>query len=87
MTVSLSELRLALGRQGLPLRQAEAAEEAGVTQGYLSQVERGRRRPSQYLLARLARVYAVPLDQIRASASETLRRAKAGLEQIDTPEL
>lgn len=86
MTVSLSELRLALGRQGVPLRQVEAAQEAGVSQGYLSQVERGRRRPSQYFLANLARVYAVPLDHIRASAAETLHRAKTGRPQIETSE-
>ena len=49
------------------MRQVDAATEAGCTQGYLSQIEQGRRKPSQYLLARLARTYAVPLELVRAA--------------------
>jgi len=33
--------------------QAEVAQRAGTTPGYLSHIERGRRRPSQSLLLRL----------------------------------
>lgn len=79
---SLAELRLAIGRKGFPLRQRELAEQAEIDQGYVSQIETGKRRPSVYLQARLAEIYGVSRDQLRASVAETVRRRKAGEGQL-----
>lgn len=54
----LSEWR---SRQGLT--QAELAEKVGVDQSYLSRLERGQRRPSARLFARLCKVLNVSLEE------------------------
>lgn len=41
-----------------------------------------RRRPSVYLQARLAEIYGLTREQIRASVAETLRRHKEGEKQL-----
>lgn len=81
---SLAELRLAIGRKGFPLRQKELADQAEIEQAYVSQIESGKRKPSIYLQHRLATIYGMSLDQIRASVSETVRRANAGEPQLHT---
>lgn len=81
---SLAELRLAVGRKGYPLRQRELADQAEIDQGYVSQLETGKRIPSMFLQARLADIYGITREQLRASIAETLRRRKAGEEQLKT---
>jgi len=48
-------------RQELDLRQREVAESAGITEDYLSLVERDQRTPSLELVERLASVLSVPV--------------------------
>lgn len=79
---SLAELRLAVGRQGVPLRQRELAERIGAAGAYISQIESGKHRPSQFLLHKIAEVYGMTLDELRAAAAETRRRRDAGEPQI-----
>lgn len=79
---SLAELRLAIGRKGVPLRQMELAERAKISQSYLSQLEAGAKRPSPFILIRLAAAFDLPLDKLDASVRETLRRHRVGEEQI-----
>jgi transcriptional regulator with XRE-family HTH domain len=81
---SLAELRLGVGRKGNPLRQRELAEIAQLDQTYVSALENGKRKPSPYLQVRLAAAFDIPLEKLRASIRETLRRAKAGEEQLRT---
>lgn len=82
MVPSLAEMRLAVGRKGVPLRQTELAERADISQSYLSQIEAGVKRPSPFMMIRLANAFGVSLDELQASARETLRRHKVGEEQI-----
>lgn len=79
---SLAEIRLAIGRKGFPLRQKELADLAKIDQGYLSQIESGKRKPSPYVQLRLAGALDVQPAQIAASVAETLRRQKLGEDQI-----
>lgn len=81
---SLAELRLAIGRKGVPLRQMELAAAANLSQSYLSQLEAGVKKPSPYMLARLAVALDMPLDELHRSVRETLRRHKIGQAQIRT---
>lgn len=79
---TLAELRLAIGRKGVPLRQKELAGLAHIDRGYLSAIEAGKNIPSPYTQIRLATALEVKLEQLSESLSETLRRAKAGEPQI-----
>jgi DNA-binding XRE family transcriptional regulator len=49
-------------RKWRDLTQAELTEAVGMTQGYLSDLENGRRRGTAESLAKLARALHVPLD-------------------------
>ncbi len=82
MAVSLAELRLAIGRKGIPMRQLELAQLAKVSQSYLSQIEAGAKRPSPYMILRLAAALKVDPEDYAASLRETLRRQKLGEAQI-----
>jgi transcriptional regulator with XRE-family HTH domain len=44
------------------MTQAELSDAVGMTQGYLSDLENGRRRGTAESLAKLARALRVPLD-------------------------
>ena len=44
------------------MTQAELTDTVGMTQGYLSDLENGRRRATAESLAKLARALRVPLD-------------------------
>jgi len=61
MAVSLAELRLAIGRKGIPMRQMELAQLAKVSQSYLSQIESGARphltNTTRLLLAKFFKVH------------------------------
>lgn len=82
---SLAELRLAIGRKGIPLRQQELADLAKISQAYLSQIEAGQRRPSVYMVLKLAAAFEMTPAKLNESVSETLRRHKLGKEQIRLP--
>jgi predicted transcriptional regulator len=49
-------------REWRQMTQAELTESVGMTQGYLSDLENGRRRGTAESLAKLARALRVPLD-------------------------
>jgi DNA-binding XRE family transcriptional regulator len=49
-------------REWRQMTQAELTDAVGMTQGYLSDLENGRRRGTAESLAKLARVLKVPLD-------------------------
>lgn len=53
-------------RHGLTLRQVE--EKTGISNSYLSQVERGKRTPSPDVLGRLAPVYGIAVSELWARA-------------------
>ncbi len=58
-----SGLKAARELAGLSLRDVEAA--TGISNAYLSQLESNKiRRPSVFFLAKLARLYAIPLEHI-----------------------
>src|SRR3954451_13586921 len=56
------KLRVMRAERGLTLR--EAAERTGVDKGTLSMLERGVRRPHDVTLARLAKGYGVPVEDL-----------------------
>ena len=49
-------------REWRGIKQRDLATELGIGQGYLSDIEHGRRRGTAELLAKIARALAVPLD-------------------------
>jgi ribosome-binding protein aMBF1 (putative translation factor) len=49
-------------REWRGIKQRELANEIGIGQGYLSDIEHGRRRGTAEVLAKIARALAVPLD-------------------------
>lgn len=53
-------------REWRDMTQSELTDAAGMTQGYLSDLENGRRRGTAESLAKLARVLRVPLDLLVA---------------------
>jgi transcriptional regulator with XRE-family HTH domain len=55
-------LRLLRAERGLTLR--EAAKRAGVAKETISYIERGETRPSDLTLAKLAKAYDVPLEEL-----------------------
>lgn len=64
-----SGLKAARELAGLSLREVEAA--TGISNAYLSQLEGDKiRRPSVFFLAKLARLYAIPLDHIISALPE-----------------
>lgn len=58
-------------RRASHLSLARLAEQAGVSQPYLSQVERGLRRPPRGVLEALARALQVPADALLVRAGLT----------------
>lgn len=80
---SLAELRYLFGgAKGHLLNQTELAEAIGVTQAYISMIERGKKKPSQYLIDRYARFYRIEREVVRAAIAETARRARSGSRQV-----
>ncbi|HTR70382.1 MAG TPA: helix-turn-helix transcriptional regulator [Mycobacteriales bacterium] len=63
-------------RQGRTLRDVSAA--AGVSLGYLSEVERGRKEASSELLAAICGALAVELSDVLREVSEDLARDERG---------
>lgn len=63
-------LRRVRVEQGRTLR--DVAHEAGVSLGYLSEVERGRKEASSEVLAAMSRSLGVPVSQVLREAGERL---------------
>jgi len=57
--------RIKFLRKKLGLKQREIADSLGVSQGHWSDIEGGRKRPSDTLLIAFAYRYALPLDWIK----------------------
>lgn len=71
-------LRRTRTEQGRTLR--EVSDDARVSLGYLSEVERGRKEPSSELLGAICGALEVPLSTVLADAAEQFHRAElAGL--------
>lgn len=54
-----------IARTQAGLTQAEAADKAQITQGYLSMIERNRATPRPDILTRLQQLYAMDDDQVQ----------------------
>lgn len=68
--------------RGLSLKKVEKL--AGVSNAYLSQLERGRRNPPHPdILKKLAKVYEVPLNALLDAAGYLEQEAKTTHEQIE----
>ena len=65
-------LRRARIEQGRTLR--EVSDEARVSLGYLSEVERGRKEASSELLSAICGALDVPLSRVLTDAGETMER-------------
>ncbi|MDT5154825.1 MAG: hypothetical protein QOI01_6558 [Mycobacterium sp.] len=77
MTILLREvigdvLRQARLSQGRTLR--EVSDDARVSLGYLSEVERGRKEASSELLSAICGALEVPLSRVLTDAGETMER-------------
>ena len=55
-------------RHGLRLSLRRLSEESGISNPYLSQIERGLRKPSAEVLRQIARALAVPTEQLYVRA-------------------
>jgi transcriptional regulator with XRE-family HTH domain len=76
-------LRLIRAERKLSLRQA--AREAGLAKETLGDVERGKRRPSDVTLAKLAEVYDVPLQELFDLEEEDYQQASPLAEPRSKP--
>src|SRR5271156_1009115 len=65
-------LRRARTKQGRTLR--EVSDDARVSLGYLSEVERGRKEASSELLSAICGALEVPLSRVLSDAGETMER-------------
>ncbi|MBV8181160.1 MAG: helix-turn-helix transcriptional regulator [Mycobacterium sp.] len=75
-------LRRARTKQGRTLR--EVSDDARVSLGYLSEVERGRKEASSELLSAICDALDVPLSELLVEAGEQLaRREHASAANID----
>jgi transcriptional regulator with XRE-family HTH domain len=76
--------------RGLTLRQA--AEQAGVRPGTLSELERGLHRPHDITLSRVAKGYGVPVEELLeepvplAEASQEMRRLEDKWPEAEPPQ-
>lgn len=69
------QLRLERRRQGRLLR--ELAEASGISQQYLSEIERGLKDPSSEMLQAHAEVLDLTLGQLTSRASRSVQRAES----------
>ncbi len=68
------ELERARKGLGWSLRRAE--EESGVSNGYISQIERGEVEPSPEVLRKLGKAYGIPFAVLMEAAGYIMRRQK-----------
>jgi DNA-binding XRE family transcriptional regulator len=61
--------RIRAAREAKGLSQVSLAETAGISQGYLSQLEQDEREPSLSIAARVARALGLSLDELAAEAT------------------
>jgi transcriptional regulator with XRE-family HTH domain len=84
------KLRVLRAERGLTLRQA--AEQAGVRPGTLSELERGLHRPHDITLSRVAKGYGVPVEELLeepvplAEASQEMRRLEDKWPEAEPPQ-
>jgi transcriptional regulator with XRE-family HTH domain len=84
------KLRVLRAERGLTLRQA--AEQAGVRPGTLSELERGLHRPHDITLSRVAKGYGVPVEELLeepvplAEASQEIRRLEDKWPEAEPPQ-
>jgi transcriptional regulator with XRE-family HTH domain len=74
------KLRVIRAERGLSLR--EAARRAGVVKETISDIERGHSHPYDVTLAKLARAYHVPLEELLEEPEETRPAPKAEAPQL-----
>jgi|SRR5215208_339898 transcriptional regulator with XRE-family HTH domain len=84
------KLRVLRAERGLTLRQA--AEQAGVRPGTLSELERGLHRPHDITLSRVAKGYGIPVEELLeepvplAEASQEMRRLEDKWPEAEPPQ-
>jgi transcriptional regulator with XRE-family HTH domain len=84
------KLRVLRAERGLTLRQA--AEQAGVRPGTLSELERGLHRPHDITLSRVAKGYGIPVEELLeepvplAEASQEIRRLEDKWPEAEPPQ-
>src|SRR5215211_8334103 len=84
------KLRVLRAERGLTLRQA--AEQAGVRPGTLSELERGLHRPHDITLSRVAKGYGIPVEELLeepvplAEASQEIRRLEDKGAEAEPPQ-
>ena len=61
--------RILAARQALGESQVNLAAAAGISQGYLSQLEQDEREPTLSIAARLARALGISLDELASGAA------------------
>jgi DNA-binding XRE family transcriptional regulator len=63
---------------------AQAAERAGISPQYLSEIERGRKEPSSEMIAALAGALDITVADLMAGAAEDLRRVATTIIAVTT---
>lgn len=76
-------LRQARLSQGRTLR--EVSDDARVSLGYLSEVERGRKEASSELLSAICGALEVPLSRVLTDAGETMERHEQAAPRVTAP--
>lgn len=69
--------RLREARERASLTQEQVAQRAGLTRATVQNVERGRRAPQGYVLARLAQACGVSIDSLFVREADNLRPTDA----------
>jgi transcriptional regulator with XRE-family HTH domain len=77
MTRQITKLRALRVNRRTPLTLEELAKITHYSVGHLSEVERGRKGPSDRLLSELAIVYGVPIEKLRKLYREVEKDAHA----------
>ena len=71
--------RLRAVRHDRGLTLVDAADRAGISPQYLSEIERGRKEPSSELLAAICEALSLPLPELLDEVAEVLRPVPAGV--------
>lgn len=74
-------LRAERAEQGQTLRQVAA--QAGISLGYLSEVERGQKEASSELLAAICQALQMPLSELLARVSDRMAMAESRLRPVE----
>lgn len=74
------ELEQARKSLGWSLRQAEQA--SGVSNGYISQIEREEAEPSPDVLQRLSKAYGIPFEVLMESAGYIMKRTEPSQHKV-----